>query len=83
MSYYLRQITSYFNTRGVIRHGIEYTQTCSTVRTLDNILDFLDKNGYKSVIVSELLSRSTQLIPESFGIYPPKKGKTSHIDLMF
>lgn len=64
-------------------HGSEYTQTCSTVKALDNILDFLDKNGYKSVTVSELLYRSTELIPESFGIYPSKKGKTSHIDLVF
>ncbi|OIK12080.1 chitooligosaccharide deacetylase [Bacillus sp. MUM 116] len=64
-------------------HGSEYTQTCSTVKALDNILDFLDKKGYKSVTVSELLYRSTQLIPESFGIYPSKKEKTSHINLMF
>ena len=64
-------------------HGSEYTQTCSTVKALDNILDYLDKNGYKSVTVSELLYRSTQLIPESFGIYPSKKGENSHIDLMF
>ncbi|KAB2336269.1 polysaccharide deacetylase family protein [Cytobacillus depressus] len=64
-------------------HGSEYTQTCSTVEALDNILDYLDKNGYKSVTVSELLYRSTQLIPESFEIYPSKKGENSHIDLMF
>jgi hypothetical protein len=64
-------------------HGSEYTQACYTVKALDNILDYLDKNGYKSVTVSELLYRSTQLIPESFGIYPSKKGKNPHIDLMF
>ncbi|MEH7014205.1 polysaccharide deacetylase family protein [Neobacillus niacini] len=63
--------------------GSEYTQTCSTVKALDNILDFLDKNGYKCVTVSELLYRSTQMISESFAIYPSKKEKTSHIDLMF
>ncbi|MEH7525270.1 polysaccharide deacetylase family protein [Bacillus sp. JJ1503] len=64
-------------------HGSEYTQTCSTVKALDDILDYLDKNGYKSVTVSELLYRSTQLIPESFEIYPTKKDKNSQIDLMF
>jgi peptidoglycan-N-acetylglucosamine deacetylase len=64
-------------------HGSEYTQNCSTVTALDNILDFLDKNGYKCVTVSELLYRSTQIISEYFGIYPSKEGKTSHIDLMF
>jgi peptidoglycan/xylan/chitin deacetylase (PgdA/CDA1 family) len=51
-------------------YGSEYTQTSSTVKALDNILDYLDKNGYKSVTVSELLYHSTQLIPESSGIYP-------------
>jgi peptidoglycan/xylan/chitin deacetylase (PgdA/CDA1 family) len=64
-------------------HGSEYTQACSTVKALDTILDFLDKNGYKCVTVSELLHRSTLIIPESFEIYPSKKGKSSHIDLMF
>jgi peptidoglycan/xylan/chitin deacetylase (PgdA/CDA1 family) len=64
-------------------HGSEYTQTCSTVKALDTILDFLDKNGYKCVTVSELLYRSTQIISDYLGIYPSKKGKTSHIDLMF
>ncbi|PKG22888.1 polysaccharide deacetylase family protein [Niallia nealsonii] len=64
-------------------HGSEYTQTCQTVHALDNILDFLYKNGYKCVTVSELLYRSTQIIPDSFGIYPLKKEKTSRIDLMF
>ncbi|GKU83004.1 polysaccharide deacetylase family protein [Niallia sp. NCCP-28] len=64
-------------------HGSEYTQNCQTVHALDNILEFLYKNGYKCVTVSELLYRSTQLIPDSFGIYPVKKAKTSHIDLIF
>ncbi|MDN3019493.1 polysaccharide deacetylase family protein [Paenibacillus sp. BSR1-1] len=64
-------------------HGSEYTQTCSTTKALENILEFLDKNGYKCVTVTELLYRSTQIFPESFGIYPSKKGKTSHINLMF
>ncbi|MEH7503746.1 polysaccharide deacetylase family protein [Neobacillus drentensis] len=64
-------------------HGSEFTQSCQTVKALDNILDFLDKNGYKCVTVSELLYRSTQIIPGSFEIYPSKRAKTSHIDLMF
>jgi peptidoglycan/xylan/chitin deacetylase (PgdA/CDA1 family) len=64
-------------------HGSEYTQTCQTVKALDNILDFLYKNGYKCVTVSELLYRSTKIIPDFFEIYPSKKEKRSHIDLMF
>ncbi|MEH7334555.1 polysaccharide deacetylase family protein [Neobacillus drentensis] len=64
-------------------HGSEYTQTCSTTKALENILEYLDKNGYKCVTVTELLYRSTQIIPESFEIYPSKKGKTSQIKLMF
>ncbi|WP_144555974.1 polysaccharide deacetylase family protein [Bacillus sp. X1(2014)] len=64
-------------------HGSEYTQTCVTTKALENILEFLDKNGYKCVTVTELLYRSTQILPESFGIYPSKKGKTSHINLIF
>lgn len=63
-------------------HGSEYSQTCQTVKALDNILDFLYKNGYKCVTVSEMLYRSSQKIPDFFKIYPKKKDKTSHIDLM-
>ncbi len=64
-------------------HGSEFTQTCQTINALDTILDFLDKNGYKCVTVSELLYRSTQIIPDTFEIYPAKRNKNSHIDLMF
>ncbi|MDQ0199401.1 polysaccharide deacetylase family protein [Neobacillus ginsengisoli] len=64
-------------------HGSEFTQTCQTVKALDTILDFLDKNGYKCVTVTELLYRSTQIIPDSFEIYPSKREKSSHIELMF
>ncbi|MEH7308768.1 polysaccharide deacetylase family protein [Neobacillus drentensis] len=64
-------------------HGSEFTQTCQTVKALGTILDFLHKEGYKFVTVSELLYRSTQIIPDTFEIYPSKKEKTSHIDLMF
>jgi peptidoglycan-N-acetylglucosamine deacetylase len=64
-------------------HGSEFTHTCQTVNALDNILDFLDKKGYKCVTVSELLYRSTQIIPDSLEIYPSKREKSSHIDLMF
>ncbi|WP_433748002.1 polysaccharide deacetylase family protein [Falsibacillus pallidus] len=64
-------------------HGSELTQSCSTVKALDKILDYLDENGYKSVTVSELLYHSTQFIPEAFEIYPLKKEKTSHIDIMY
>ncbi|MFP5115918.1 polysaccharide deacetylase family protein [Bacillaceae bacterium C204] len=51
-------------------HGSEYTQTCQTVKALDTILDFLYKNGYKCVTVSELLYRSTQIIPDTYEIFP-------------
>lgn len=64
-------------------HGSEFTKSCQTVPALNTILDFLDKNGYKCVTVSELLYRSTQIIPESFEIYPSKIKKTSHIDLVY
>ncbi|HEY2421452.1 MAG TPA: polysaccharide deacetylase family protein [Neobacillus sp.] len=64
-------------------HGSEYTKTCQTVNALETILDFLAKNGYKCVTVSELLYRSTQIIPDTFEIYPLKREKTSHINFMF
>jgi peptidoglycan-N-acetylglucosamine deacetylase len=64
-------------------HGSEYSQSCQTVKALDDILDFLYKNGYKCVTVSELLFHSTHMIPDSFEIYPLKSKKTSHIDLIF
>lgn len=63
-------------------YGSEYTQTFQTVHALENILDFLYKNGYECVTVSELLYRSTQIIPDSFGIYPSNKEKSAHIELM-
>ncbi|WML57685.1 polysaccharide deacetylase family protein [Neobacillus sp. PS2-9] len=63
-------------------HGSEFTKSCQTVPALNTILDFLAKNGYKCVTVSELLYHSTQIIPESFEIYPTKRGKSSHIDLV-
>lgn len=61
-------------------YGSEYTKSFQTVHALENILDFLDKNGYKCVTVSELLYRSTQIMPDSFGIYP---AKTTPIELIF
>ncbi len=62
-------------------HGSEYTQTCQTVIALDTILEFLYKNGYKCVTVSELLFRSTQIIPDSFGIYPSKREKMAQMHI--
>jgi peptidoglycan/xylan/chitin deacetylase (PgdA/CDA1 family) len=62
-------------------HGSEYSKTCQTVNALDDTLKYLYKNGYKCVTVSELLYRSTQIIPDSFEIYPSKRKKSSHIDL--
>jgi peptidoglycan-N-acetylglucosamine deacetylase len=61
-------------------HGSEYSQNCRTVPALNTILDFLYKNGYKCVTVSELLYRSKQIIPDFFGIYPEK---ISHIDFVY
>lgn len=63
-------------------HGSEFSKTCQTVDALDTILNFLYKNGYKCVTVSELLYRSTQIIPDTFEIYPLKKEESSHIDLL-
>lgn len=64
-------------------HGFEDTKSCNTVDALDKILDYLYKNGYKCVTVSELLYRSTQTIPESFNIFPSKRTQNSQINLMF
>ncbi|MED3564166.1 hypothetical protein [Bacillus xiapuensis] len=64
-------------------HGFEDTQSCKTVDALGNILDFLQKKGYTWVTVSELLYRSSQIIPESFNIYPSKRTQASQINLMF
>ncbi|OIK12078.1 hypothetical protein BIV60_17030 [Bacillus sp. MUM 116] len=64
-------------------HGFEDTQSCKTADVLGNILNFLQKNGYTCVTVSELLYRSTHMIPESFNIYPSKRTQTSQINLMF
>lgn len=63
-------------------HGTELAKSCQTVPALEKILDYLNKNGYKCVTVSELLYRSQQDIPDSFGIFPLKKQKTSTIDLV-
>lgn len=64
-------------------HGFEDTQSCQTVDALGGILEYLRKNGYTCVTVSEILYRSTQMIPESFNIYPSKRTQTSQINLMF
>jgi peptidoglycan/xylan/chitin deacetylase (PgdA/CDA1 family) len=64
-------------------HGSELTKACQTVPALKIILDYLYKNGYKCVTVSELLYRSTQIIPDSHGIYPLKRDNSSHINLIF
>lgn len=64
-------------------HGTQFTDTCTTIPALNTILDYLYKNGYKCVTVSELLYRSTQMIPDSFEIFPLKKEKSSHVDLIF
>ncbi|MEH7415839.1 polysaccharide deacetylase family protein [Neobacillus drentensis] len=58
-------------------HGSEFSKACSTVTALETILNYLNKNGYKCVTVSELLSHSTQMIPDSYGIYPAPSRKTS------
>ncbi|PLS07100.1 polysaccharide deacetylase family protein [Neobacillus cucumis] len=62
-------------------HGSEFTNKCSTVKALDTILNYLHKNGYKSVTVSELLYHSSKLIPQPLDIYPVKK-RTSPIDII-
>ncbi|MED1470061.1 polysaccharide deacetylase family protein [Bacillus salipaludis] len=64
-------------------HGFEDTNSCKTVDALGKILDYLYKNGYTCVTVSELLYRSTQIIPESFNIFPSKRTQNSQINLMF
>lgn len=64
-------------------HGFEDTESCQTVEALGRILDFIHKNGYTCVTVSELLYRSTQMIPESFNMYPSKRTPTSQINLTF
>lgn len=56
-------------------HGSEFTDTCNTIPALITILDYLYKNGYKCVTVSELLFRSTQIIPDSFENLSFKKRK--------
>jgi peptidoglycan/xylan/chitin deacetylase (PgdA/CDA1 family) len=61
-------------------HGYEDSKTCKTVEALGTILEFLEKNGYKCVTVSELLYRSAQIIPNTFDIYPSNKDQ---IELIF
>jgi peptidoglycan-N-acetylglucosamine deacetylase len=46
--------------------GSEFSKTFQTVNALDNILEFLYKNGYQCVTVSEMLYRSNKIIPEPF-----------------
>ncbi|MGM9923531.1 MAG: polysaccharide deacetylase family protein [Bacillus sp. (in: firmicutes)] len=45
-------------------NGTEETKVSQTVIALETILDFLDKNGYKCVTVSEMLYRSQKNMPE-------------------
>ncbi|MFJ5625082.1 polysaccharide deacetylase family protein [Peribacillus loiseleuriae] len=44
-------------------NGSEFSQTSQTVKALENIMEYLYKNGYECVTVSEMLYRSTKIIP--------------------
>jgi len=44
-------------------NGSEYSQTSQTVKALENIMRYLYENGYECVTVSEMLYRSTTIIP--------------------
>ena len=59
-------------------YGSEYTQSSSTVKALDSILDYLDKNGYKCVTVSELLYRSNTAHSRAFRNLSFEAWKCSH-----
>ena len=49
--------------------GSGVTQTSQTVKALENIMEFLSRNGYECVTVSELLYRSTKIIPYPFDTF--------------
>jgi peptidoglycan/xylan/chitin deacetylase (PgdA/CDA1 family) len=48
-------------------HYNELAKTCQTVIALEKILEFLYKNGYQCVTVSEMLYRANGKIPVPFG----------------
>lgn len=50
--------------------GSEFSQTSQTVKALDNIMDFLYKNGYECVTVSEMLYRSRKITPKLLDYFP-------------
>jgi peptidoglycan-N-acetylglucosamine deacetylase len=51
-------------------HGREDSTKCSTTEALETILEYLQKNGYQCVTVSEMLYRTSQMLPDQFEIYP-------------
>ena len=46
--------------------GSEATKESQTVKALENVMEYLSQNGYECVTVSELLYRSTTIIPYPF-----------------
>ena len=55
-------------------HPSEYSKNSQTVKAVETILKYLKDNQYKCVTVSELLYRSSKLIPDDVGMYPDDEG---------
>lgn len=49
--------------------GSEFSQTSQTVKALENIMEYLYKNDYECVTVSEMLYRTTTIIPYPFDFF--------------
>ena len=53
--------------------GSGVDQTSQTVKALESIMEFLSRNGYECVTVSELLYRSSTIIPSPFDPFHAEK----------
>ncbi|NRD77118.1 polysaccharide deacetylase family protein [Bacillus sp. BRMEA1] len=51
-------------------HGAETSKRCTTTAALTNILDYLQRNGYQCVTVSDMLFRTSQIIPDLSELHP-------------
>ncbi|OIK10329.1 chitooligosaccharide deacetylase [Bacillus sp. MUM 116] len=51
-------------------HGDQFSKKCSTTKALETILEDLKNHGYKCVTMSELLYRTSKMIPDKYHIYP-------------
>lgn len=60
-------------------HGNQYSKKCSTPEALETILNYLQKNGYQCLTVSEMLYRTSLIIPNKFEVFPiPERKNVKH-----